>query len=147
MKGATKAAIALVFLVVVGAAAYFLLSGPTGGTAYVDQISVETRSQNANLLAALNSGGIVDPLVDVTEERVYVAYDLPEGADPETMQRFVIGSAADTAPTSGQIMALQYVGGAPKLLWTVQMADFAALMNGQLATAEQLEAKVQKQNL
>lgn len=146
MKGATKAVIALVFLVAVGAA-YFLLSGPTGGTVYVDQVSVDTRSQNANLLAALYSGGIVDPLVDVTEERVYVAYDLPDGADPETMQRFVIGSAADTAPTSGQVMALQYVGGAPRLLWTVQMADFVALMNGQLANAEQFEAKVQKQSL
>jgi hypothetical protein len=136
----------VIISIIVMVGAFYFLSQPTPpAKAYVEQAPQEFRSANANLGGALYSGGIADPFVDVTAERAYVAYELPAGYDSEMAQRFVIGAAADAAPTASQIIALQYSSGKPTLLWKINMSAFKAFMNAQLTT-EQMEAKIEKKS-
>lgn len=134
--------VVVVLAVIVGAFLY--LSQPAAPAQnYEEQVPQAFRSQNADLAGALYTGGIIDPFVDVNNERAYVAYELPAGYDPEATQRFVIGASADAAPNTAKLIALQYSAGNPALQWTVQMSDFKAFMNAQL-TVEQLEEKIEK---
>lgn len=144
VRKALKIAIVVLVLVVGGAA--FFLTRPVTPMEFDDDRTVDVRSLNTVLFAALLSGGIEDPFVDINNERVYVAYDLPAGSDADVAQRFVVGAAANTAPGAKSIVALQYVDEQPKLLWTVQMADFEAFME-QKITVDQLEEKIQKQGM
>jgi hypothetical protein len=94
----------------------------------------------------LVSAGFEDAFVDIDEERVYVAYSLPEGYEADTAQRFVIGAAADAAFDVGQIIVTQYEGETPVTAWTVNLEDFKAFMNDELS-GEELDAKIVKEAL
>ncbi len=132
-------------VLLIAGAAFFLFSPPGPAVAYAESVPADTRGANAALLGALHNGGIDDPFVDISPAQVYVAYQLPQGFDSTVMQRYVIGASADASPTSSKIISVQYVGGKPKLAWTVQTADFKAYVRGEL-TVDQFEAKIQKQN-
>ncbi len=133
-------------LAVIAIGAFLWITSPPTLVEYSDPVSVEERSQNTGLMAALFSGGINDSLVDIDAERTYVAYALPGGTDADTMQRFVVGAAANAAPDTGKIVALQYVNDIPSVVWTVQLADFKAFMRGEI-TESQLDAKIEKKAL
>ncbi len=135
--------ITLIILVLVIAGAYFYVYAP--GSDYIEKVTLEERSDNTNLYATLLGAGIQDPFTDVNDQRVYVAYELPQGSDSDTMQRFVLGAAADADPNTQQIIVTEYVNDQPKTTWTVNMNDFKAFMNKQI-TEEQLDVKIQKQN-
>lgn len=134
---------AIAIVAVIAVAGFFMLVQPDKEKPYSDEVSQQIRSQNANLLGALYSGGIVDPFVDIDDERVYVAYDLPDGQDSDIMQRFAIGASADAAPTVKKIVISQYQASKAKLIWSLSMADFKSFMNAQF-TGDQLDAKIEK---
>lgn len=151
-RGTTVAVgFALVLVVVlVGAAVWLGGSQPVVPTE--DPVDAETRAQNTHLTTTLAAADIEVSLVDVTEERVYVAYRLPAfaydgtGAVDEAaaveLQRFVVGAAADTAPGVERIVVVQYDGEEPRLGWEVRLTDFDAFVAGDL-TLEAFEERVQ----
>ncbi|MFA6035913.1 MAG: hypothetical protein WC759_03070 [Candidatus Micrarchaeia archaeon] len=139
----TAGIVAVVVVLLVVGALFFLSQPGAPAQEYTEQVPQDYRSQNANLGGALYAGGIVDPFIDIDSEHAYVAYELPQGYDADMAQRFVIGAAADAAPTVAQIIVTQYSSGKSKVQWTVQLSDFRAFMNAQLTT-EQMEAKIQK---
>ena len=145
----------VVVVILVIAAAFMLMPQPTGpGTeptaedipAYTEEVDLDSRAVNTNLYASLVSAGFEDPFVDVTAERAYVAYDLPEGMEADMAQRFVIGAAADAAFDVEQVIVTQYEGEAPVTVWTVNMEDFKAFMMDELS-GEELDAKIVKEAL
>ncbi len=141
-----KVIVIAIFLILVAGVIYFLV-GPMQSTDYKDEVSLQTRSQNTQIVAALMSGGINDSFADVTEERAYVAYELPDGYNVTQTQRFVVGIAASAIlDTSKEIVVLQYVNSTPKLAWTVQMSDFKTFVRGEL-TIDQLEGKIKQEHL
>jgi hypothetical protein len=83
---------------------------------------------------------------------VYVAYSLPAFAYDESgavdeaaateLQRFVVGAAADAAPTADRIVIVQYDGEEPLQSWDVRMADFDAFVAGDL-TLDAFESRIQ----
>lgn len=151
-----RVAVAVAALVVVAGVAAWLLS-PIPFQPYEDPVSAEHRSQNANLVAALFSGGIEDPFVDVDDERVYVAYALPDHAyDNATgvlnatvadqVQRFVVGASANAAPDVTEIVVTQYDGTDPLVVWVVQMEDFKAFVNTEI-DLDEFEARIERTDL
>jgi hypothetical protein len=141
------AAVAAVIVFGIAVIAFFFLAPATAAPVeYTDPVNPDFKSQNTNLFAALYAGGIEDPFVDVDAERAYVAYELPSGADSDTMQRFAVGAAANAAPDVGKIVVVQYVGGTPSVSWTVQMSDFKEFMNAKI-TGEMLESRIEKKTL
>ena len=137
----------VIALIAAGAFIYFgATASPAEPQAYAEEVSLQERSANSAVFAALADGGIDSAMADVSAEQVYVAYDLPEGTDAEIMQRYVMGVAASAAGDSKMLAILQYQNEQPKLYWTVSTADFDAFVNGEL-TQEQLDAKIQKQNV
>lgn len=141
-----KVIVIAIFLILVAGVIYFLV-GPMQSTDYKDEVSLQTRSQNTQIVAALMSGGINDSFADVTEERAYVAYELPDGYNVTQTQRFVVGVAASAIlDTSNEIVVLQYINSTPKLAWTVQMSDFKTFVRGEL-TIDQLEGKIKQEHL
>ena len=147
-----KIIIPVIVLVIIIAAAYVLLMQPAAPgvdesvPVYEDEVDLDARAMNTDLFAALVSAGFEEPFVDITEERAYVAYDLPEGMEADIAQRFVIGAAADTAFDVPQIIVTQYQDEVPVTVWTVEMADFKDYMNNELS-GEELDAKIVKQAL
>ena len=154
MKPVVPIVAAVVVIAIIAVAAFMLMQPAAPGVSvgdedvpeYYDAVDLDTRALNTNLYTALASAGFEDPFVDVTEERVYVAYSLPEGMEADIAQRFVIGAAADTAFDVPQIIVTQYEGDTPITVWTVQMDDFKAFMNDQLS-GEELDAKIVKEAL
>lgn len=141
-----KVIVIAIFLILIAGMVYFLV-GSTQSTDYKDEVSLQTRSQNTQIVAALMSGGINDSFADVTEERTYIAYELPDGYNATQTQRFVVGVAASAIlDTSNEIVVLQYINSTPKLAWTVQMSDFKTFVLGEL-TIDQLEGKIKQEHL
>ncbi|VVB70503.1 Uncharacterised protein [uncultured archaeon] len=135
--------ITLIVLVLIVAGAYFYAYAPASD--YVEKVSLEERSDNANLYATLLGAGIQDPFVDVNSDRVYVAYELPQGSNSDIMQRFVLGAAADANPNTQQLIVTEYVNDQPVTTWTLSMSDFKSFMT-QKITEQQLDVTIQKQN-
>ncbi|MEM4255401.1 MAG: hypothetical protein QXR53_03675 [Candidatus Norongarragalinales archaeon] len=139
------AIIAIVVVLALAGAAYFLLFAQQGVAEYSDP-EEEQALRNTELYATLLGGGIQEPFVDVSEAQAYVAYELPEGFDSGVMQKFVIGAASASSQGSQKIIAVQYSGGNATTMWTVANADVEAWVNGQL-NDEQFESKVEKKSL
>jgi hypothetical protein len=146
-SGVTKAAVvAAVVLVVALVGAGLWLGGSTPDVVPTDEpVDAASRAQNTLLTNTLAAADVDVSLVDVTDERVYVAYSLPAFAYDESggvdetaateLQRFVVGAAADAAPTADRIVIVQYDGEEPRQSWDVRMADFDAFVAGDLTLA------------
>ncbi|HLD81483.1 MAG TPA: hypothetical protein VJA40_05775 [archaeon] len=139
----------LVALVVFGAAlvlSYFLFTSAVVQE-FKEDVDEETKTVNSQVYATLAAAGISEPFVDFDRERVYVAYELPEGFDSIATQRFVIGAAADaTVGFAEKILAIQYEDDEPRLLWSVKVADVQAFVQEELSL-EEFEARIEKQAL
>jgi hypothetical protein len=141
---------------------YVFLTTPPRLDAYEDSVPVESRSDNTNLYATLVAAGYDAPLVDVTGDRAYVAYELPfktqvDGAsgnvtattdrrDADLAQRFVLGAAGAVASTAAKVVAVQHVDGVAKLVWEASMSDIQSFLHGTLGEAD-FEAKIAKRTL
>lgn len=92
--------------------------------------------ENEALYSVLANVGIDDALVDVTDERVLVRYNLPEGKDPEAARYFVLGTAAHVAPYSKRIIIQTYRDMEPLEEASVATADVIRIMSKANPTAE-----------
>ena len=146
-SGPAKAGVAVIVLLVVA-----LVAGGIwlGGSPEINQteepVAADARATQTLVTSTLRSAEVNASLVDVTEERVYVAYSLPTYAYDETgavdepvaieLQRFAVGAAADAAPWVDRIVVVQYDGDSPVLLWEVPMTAFDSYVAGELSLGE-----------
>lgn len=141
-----------VIVVAAGIGLYFL-SQPKDLVPYSEITSASAKSRNTDVTRALLLVGLDSALVDVTAERVYVAYKLsanstnasaPSGdaafdaaastlSESSAMQRLVAITAGAAAPEAAKVTVLQYVGETPSVFWVVANADVEAFAKGALS--------------
>lgn len=81
------------------------------GVAYLAFVPPPTATpENEELYSALQSAGIEDALVDVTDDRVLVRYDRPAGYDVRATNYLVLGAAAEAAPYTERVVVECYEG-------------------------------------
>lgn len=147
--------IMLVAVVLVAGGAYLWLSRATEPVHYEDAVSLASREENSRIVTALAVGGIERPLVDVTADRVYIAYELPaapegEAADANAtaereaaFQRYALGVAAGAQTAAANFVVAQLVDGEPHRLWSVD-ADVAESYAAGDITYEAYDAEIAK---
>lgn len=130
-----------VLLVAVGAL-YWGVTHPAPPASFDRPVDDESRYANALLVGALAVAGIDDPSVQIDEELIYIAYEVP--VDPanaslerdEAFQNFTLGAAASIATETQEIVLLQSVSGQPVRLWTVEATHVLAHFRGELTEGE-----------
>ena len=81
------------------------------GVAYLAFVPPPTATpENEELYSALQSAGIEDALVDVTDDRVLVRYERPAGYDVRATNYLVLGAAAEAAPYTERVVVECYEG-------------------------------------
>ena len=81
------------------------------GVAYLTFVPPPTATpENEELYSALQSAGIEDALVDVTDDRVLVRYERPAGYDVRATNYLVLGAAAEAAPYTERVVVECYEG-------------------------------------
>ncbi len=136
----------IVVIAVIAVGAYFFLFSSSGPVELPVDLEAQQAEQNTGLYAALYSGGIQDPFVNIDETQAYVAYELPDGFDSDSMQKFVLGEAASAAPNSPKLVAVQYENEVAKSMWTVDTPAYDDWIAGKI-TDEQFDAKIEKKAL
>lgn len=96
--------------------------------------SIELREENTQLYSLLYEMGL-NPLVDVTEERVLVRYNLPEGMNEETYYR-VLAYSARVAPNSREIIVQIYKDYSPYLEVRANTQDVLSWIEGKISRNE-----------
>lgn len=96
--------------------------------------SIELREENTQLYSLLYGMGL-NPLVDVTEERVLVRYNLPEGMNEETYYR-VLAYSARVAPNSKEIIVQIYKDYSPYLEVRANTQDVLSWIEGKISRDE-----------
>ncbi len=125
--------IALLIIIVVilgGLVAYALTRGGS------PEEPVQVNELNTNVYVALNSGGIPDALVDITPERAFVRYNLPDGMNEEVSWTYTLTMLSIIAPEVDQAVVEIYEDLVPKTRVTTKMADLLALADGLIDSEE-----------
>ena len=91
--------------------------------------NLEIRSENTQLYAALVDAGIEDAVVDITDERALIRYNLPPNLNMEATWYYIISASAIIAPETDKIVIQTYVNYEPREEITVNTTDVIALMN------------------
>ena len=94
-------------------------------------VSIELREENTQLYSLLYGMGL-NPLVDVTEERVLVRYNLPEGMNEETYYR-VLAYSAKTSPNSETIIIQIYRNYHPYMEIKANTQDVLSWIEGKIS--------------
>ena len=97
-------------------------------------VSIELREENTQLYSLLYEMGL-NPLVDVTEERVLVRYNLPEGMNEETYYR-VLAYSARVSPNSKEIIVQIYKDYSPYLEVRANTQDVLSWIEGKISRDE-----------
>ena len=131
-----KILVAILVLVVIAAAAFLFLSQPN------PQVKeVELEDKNSAIYSMLVAGGIKDALVDATQERVIVNYDLPAGMDKQASWFYALGSVAAVSPSSAMVVLQASQGGIASEKVTINMADVLDFLNNK-TSEEQFKARL-----
>jgi len=101
---------------------------------------------NIELYAALASVGIEDAVVDITQERALIRYNLPENMSKESVNYYIMGAAATIAPNSSKIVIQVYGSFEPLEEIVVKTEDVLAFMN-ETITYEELEKRIEIRSL
>jgi len=101
---------------------------------------------NIELYAALASVGIEDAVVDITQERALIRYNLPENMSKESVNYYIMGAAATIAPNSSKIVIQVYGNFEPLEEIVVKTEDVLAFMN-ETITYEELEKRIEIRSL
>ena len=91
--------------------------------------NIEIREKNTRLYAALVAVGIEDAIVDITDERALIRYNLPPNLNAEATWYYIISASAIIAPETEKIIIQTYVNYEPREEVTVNTTDVIALMN------------------
>ena len=119
-----KILVTILVLSVIAAAALFFLSQPDAQAK-----EVELEDKNSAIYSLLVAGGIKDALVDATQERVIVDYELPFSMDKQASWFYVMGSVAAVSSSSEMIVLQASQGGIASEKMTVKMADALDFLN------------------
>ena len=95
---------------------------------------IELREENTTLYALLYQMGL-DPLVDVTDQRVLVRYNLPEEINEETYYR-VLAYSARVAPNTKEIIIQIYRDYSPYLEVRTNTQDVLSWIGGEVSREE-----------
>lgn len=95
--------------------------------------------ENEALYSALQSAGIDEALVDVTDDRVLVRYELPAGYDEEATTYLVLGAAAEVAPHTERIVVERYDGSTRLGRVTAKTGDVLAVVSADEPTPRDWE--------
>lgn len=115
-------------ILVVVAGGLWILSGPTG----TGEEPIEASEQNTELYGKLAASGIQDALVDVTEERALIRYNQPANMTRSSSVHIAMGSAAQVAPNSSEIVVEVYEDFEPAVTATVTTDDVLAFLDGEI---------------
>ena len=110
-----KIALLVMALIILIVGAYLFLPAPTG--------EVVLNEKNSEIYSLLVAGGINESMVDATQQRVMIQYDLPEELDKEASWYFAMGAAAASSPESEKIIVQALVGGNPTEKVSVKTKD------------------------
>ena len=102
-------------LVVAIAVGLILLPGP-------EDTPLSPSNTNSELYAELASAGIVDAVVDVTEDRVLIRSQIPPGTTRAESVEVILTNAAAVAPQTETIIVQLYEGDEPVEQLTVETA-------------------------
>ncbi len=95
--------------------------------------------KNTNLYNALLDFGITDAVVDITEERAFIRYNLPDFLDNETAVFYIMVAAASVAPEAQVIIVQTYQNFEPVDEVTVSTKDVISLREGKISEEEFLK--------
>ena len=127
-------------IIVTLAIALYVLSLPTQPEPEIapDPLSTE-------LYLTLASAGIHDAVVDVTEERALIRYNLPENVSKESVNYYIIGATAAIA-NSSRIVIQVYDNFTPLEEVEVSRDDVLAFMNHDI-TYEEFKGRINVRSL
>jgi len=100
---------------------------------------------NTELYLALTSVGIEDAIVDITDERALVRYNLPENMSKESVNYYIMGAAA-AITNSSKIVIQVYENFTPLEEIVVSTEDVLAFMN-ETITYEEFEKRIEIKSL
>ncbi len=126
--GKKKIAILVLALIVIIIAGYMFLPAPTG--------EVVLNEKNSEIYSLLVAGGINESMVDATAERVFIAYDLPEGMEKEASWYFAMGAAAAASPDSEKVVVQAFVNDKATEKVSVKIKDVLDLLAMKITDSE-----------
>ena len=86
--------------------------------------NLEIRTENTQLYAALVDAGIEDAVVDITDERALIRYNLlPANLNKEATRQYILRASAIIAPETDKIVIQTYVNYEPGEEITVNTRD------------------------
>ena len=87
--------------------------------------NLEIRTENTQLYAALVDAGIEDAVVDITDERALIRYNLllPATLNKEATRQYILSASAIIAPETDKIVIQTYVNYEPGEEITVNTKD------------------------
>ena len=98
--------------------------------------SIQVNEKNTDLYAALVAAGIKDAVVDITDERVLVSYNLPKMDDKENYVYFTIGAAYKLSPNSKKVIITEFSDLKPFEEVTISMDDVKEFAADKLSEEE-----------
>ncbi|RLI85044.1 MAG: hypothetical protein DRO98_07650 [Archaeoglobales archaeon] len=107
---------------------------------------ITTNPLNTELYLALASVGIEDAVVDITDERALIRYNLPENMSKESVNYYIMGAAATIAPNSSKIVIQVYENFTPVEEVVVSTEDVLTFMN-ETITHEEFEKRIEVRSL
>ena len=98
--------------------------------------NIEIREENTQLYAALVAVGIEDAIVDITDERALIRFNLPNNLNKEATWYYIMSASAAIAPETDKIIIQTYENYERREEVTVNTTDVMALINGSITMEE-----------
>jgi hypothetical protein len=127
--------------------AFLLISGGCGGKDAEEKVpgSVDSSSperfsvadgRNDSVYASLAVAGMENALVDLTDERTIIGYELPRELDKEVALFYVLGAAARHTNPEATITTIAFQGGKASEEASVAAKDVMAFLNEEISLQE-----------
>ena len=116
------------------------------GASVDEQTAVVIDERNDAIYAALVSVGIENALVDVTDERTIIRYEVPNDMNKEAALYYVIGGAARYAIPGSTITATLFENESASEESTVSVKDVFAFLNKKI-TEKKFSGRINRKNL
>jgi len=98
--------------------------------------NIEIHEENTQLYAALVAVGIEDAIVDITDERALIRFNLPNNLNKEATWYYIMSASAAIAPETDKIIIQTYENYERREEVTVNTTDVMALINGNITMEE-----------
>lgn len=141
---------------VLGVVALLFLSGflvysqpsqsPSADTNTESQQSIEPSENNSALYHALSDATIRDAVVDITEERAFVRYNVPAGMSKNESIYYTLGAAAAVASSSDRVVLEVYTNYEPNERVVVDMEAATAFRDNR-TTAREFRNEIRRTEL